>query len=81
MIFQVNKLLCSKVLSTNRSEVSHSTVQLVDKVDHIKLIKRCKEQMEKISTLQQNTSRSEEDYLRVVRTNNHVTTLQGLILT
>ena len=32
-MFQVSKLLNLKVLSTYRSEISHSTVQLVDKID------------------------------------------------
>ena len=32
-MFQVSKLLRSEVLSTNMSEFSRSTVQLVDKVD------------------------------------------------
>ena len=32
-LYQVSKLLCSKVLSTNMSGLGHSTVQLVDKAD------------------------------------------------
>ena len=37
-MFQVSKLLNSKVSSTTRSEFSRSTVQLVDKVEIHKLV-------------------------------------------
>ena len=50
---EIKELECQHETHRKEAQLSHE--------DHIKLTKRCKEQMEKISTLQQNTSRSEEE--------------------